>query len=207
MHQPLAPITSRRSQFLLLILATLALVAYFPLDHRSTGVHDLATSADAWIPFVPLFAIPYLAFLSVLPIGLLAGLCSGRDVTQVAVALTIAFVVSDACFVLYPTYAPRPEMFSGWGSSVVRFIFAHDAPYNDFPSEHVASAVLFVLYGRRFTGGTRIAMMALAVLVVPSTVLIRQHTLLGALGGFVLALVAWRLADFVLRPRLSSAQT
>jgi membrane-associated phospholipid phosphatase len=198
-QRPAPPAPSRHVQASLLLLSALALIAYFPLDRRIGHVHDLATSLDARLPFVPLLAIPYLALLLILPAALLAGLRSTRGIAQIALALTLAYLVSDLFFIFYPTYAPRPVRLSGWGSEIVSFIYRNDAPYNDLPSEHVASAVLLAVYARPWKGVLRVGGLLLAILVVPSTVLIRQHTLIGALGGLVLAVLAWHSAGCILR--------
>ncbi len=199
--------TSSRARAALLLLAFVALAVYYPLNRRAGSDHVLATALDRALPFIPVFAVPYLLFLIVLPVALLAGLRGRHDITRVAVALIMVFVVSDIVFFVYPTYAPRPARVNGLASGLLRWIYRHDAPLNDFPSEHVASAYIFAQYMSGWRGFVRVAGLVLAALTTVATVLIRQHTLLGATGGLVLGALAWQASGAVVRRLARPART
>ena len=176
------------------LLASVVLVSallYFPLNHGPLHPHILTTSLDGDLPVVPLFAVPYIAFLPIFWLTVVYAFIKGRDFAALALAIAFVYLASNLVFALYPTYMPRPHHVVGFLSGLVRYVYTHDRPYNDFPSEHAGSAVLLALYlwphGRLLRGTGLI----LAGLVIPATVLIKQHSVAGAVGGVILATVAW----------------
>jgi hypothetical protein len=176
---------------LLAVVAIVSALLYFPLNHESPHPHILTTSLNDALPVVPLFAIPYLVFLPVFWLTAVYAFIKRQDFAAFALAIAVVYLVSDLAYALYPTYVPRPHHVAGFLSQFVRYVYAHDHPYNDFPSEHASSAVLLALYlwprGRLL----RSAGLILAGLVIPATVLIKQHSVAGAAGGVILAAVAW----------------
>jgi hypothetical protein len=164
---------------------------YFPLNHGSSHAHILTKSLNDDLPVVPFFAIPYIVFLPIFWLTVVYAFFKGRDFALFALSIAFVYLVSDLIYALYPTYMPRPHDVAGFLSGLVRYVYAHDQPYNDFPSEHAGSAVLLALYlwprGRLLRGSGLI----LAVLVIPATMLIKQHSVAGAAGGVILATATW----------------
>jgi hypothetical protein len=172
------------------LLAAVVLVSallYFPLNHSPAHPHVLTTSLDERIPVVSVFAIPYIAFLPIFWLTVIFAFLTRRPFASFALAIAAVYLASDIVFALYPTYAPRPHHVSG----LVRFVYNHDEPYNDLPSGHTASAVLLALYLWPEKGLWRAIGLTLAALVIPATLLIKQHSIAGAAGGIALALAAW----------------
>jgi uncharacterized membrane protein YhdT len=192
--QPRLRFSIARPTFRDCLLAFAVLVStllYFPLNHRSPNIHVLTASLNNHLPVIPIFAIPYLVFLPVFWFTVVYAFVKGQDFATFALSITVVYLVSDLVYAFYPTYMPRPHHVVGFLSGLVRFVYAHDSPYNDFPSEHASSAVLLALYlwprGRLL----RSAGLILAALVIPATMLIKQHSVAGAAGGVVLAIATW----------------
>lgn len=176
---------------LLAFLVIVSALLYFPLNHGPPHPHILTASLDGALPVVPLFAIPYIAFLPIFWLTVAYAFIKRQNFAMFALAIAFVYLVSDIVYALYPTYVPRPDHVAGFLGELVRYVYAHDRPYNDFPSEHTSSAVLLALYlwprGRLLRG----AGLILAGLVIPATVLIKQHSVAGAAGGVILAAIAW----------------
>jgi hypothetical protein len=176
---------------LLAFAVLVSALLYFPLNHGSSHTHILTASLNDDLPVVPLFAIPYIVFLPIFWLTVVYAFVNGRDFAVFALSIAFVYLVSDLVYALYPTYMPRPNHVAGFLSELVRYVYAHDNPYNDFPSEHTGSAVLLALYlwphGRLLRG----AGLILAVLVIPATMLIKQHSVAGAAGGVILAAATW----------------
>lgn len=177
---------------LLACAVVVSALLYFPLNRSSPHhPHILTTSLDGDLPVVPLFAIPYLVFLPVFWLTVIYAFVKGHDFAVFALAIALVYLASDLAYALYPTYIPRPHHVAGFLSELVRYVYAHDRPYNDFPSEHTSSAILLALYlwprGRLLRG----AGLILAGLVIAATVLIKQHSIAGATGGVILAAAVW----------------
>jgi hypothetical protein len=176
---------------LLAFAVLVSALLYFPLNHGSPHTHILTASLNGDLPVVPIFAVPYIVFLPIFWLTVVYAFVNGRDFAAFALCIAFVYLVSDLAYALYPTYVPRPHHVAGFLSELVRFVYAHDRPYNDFPSEHTSSAVLLAFYlwphGRLLRG----AGLILAGLVLPATVLIKQHSVAGAAGGVILATATW----------------
>jgi len=179
------------SDCLLAFAVLVSALLYFPLNHDSLHTHILTASLNNDLPVVPLFAIPYLVFLPFFWLTAVYAFATGRDFALFALSIAFVYFVSDLVYALYPTFMPRPQHVAGFLSELVRYVYAHDSPYNDFPSEHTSSAVLLALYlwprGRLL----RVAGLIFAGLVIPATMLIKQHSVAGAAGGVILATATW----------------
>lgn len=178
-------------QLALLGLLVLLALAYEPLNHHIGGTHDLATSLDHQIPVISLFAIPYLVFLPLFWLLVLYALLTNRLFAQLALTAIVVYACSDVVFATFHTFAPRPHIGTGFLNELVHFIYSHDEPYNDLPSEHTSSAVMFGLYFFATRNSWRVPLALFALLVVASTLFVKQHTIAGAAGGVLLAILAW----------------
>lgn len=178
-------------QFTLLVVLVLVAYAYEPLNHHIGGTHDLVTTLDRQMPVIPIFAIPYIAFLPLFWLLVIYSLVTNRLFVQLVLTAIAVYTCSDVVFVTFHTFAPRPHIGTGFPNDLVRFIYAHDKPYNDLPSEHTSSAVMFALYFFAIRYRWRVPLAAFAFSVVASTLFVKQHTIAGASGGVLLAIVAW----------------
>lgn len=192
-------------QLALLVVLVLVGLAYEPLNHHIGGTHDLATALDRDIPVIPIFAIPYIAFLPLFWLLVIYSLVTNRLFAQLALTAIAVYTFCDVVFVTFHTFAPRPHIGMGFQNDLVRFIYAHDEPYNDLPSEHTSSAVMFALYFFAVRYRWRALLAVFALSVVASTLLVKQHTIAGASSGVLLAIVAW-LVISRLRGRLMPAE-
>ena len=178
----------------LVIGVAIATLLYFPMNHAFARQYTLTVGLDSDLPLIPAFAVPYLLFLPLFWATVLYSLVTDRGFTQLALAIIIAYLVSDAIYLVFHTYMPRPEHVSGSFSGLVHFVYSHDHPYNDFPSEHASSATLLALFAWRYARRWGWAALVFAVLVVLGTMFIRQHSVAGALSGVCLGAAAWVLA-------------
>jgi membrane-associated phospholipid phosphatase len=171
------------------------LVLYLGVNAVTAGrnVAQPLLPGESAIPLVPA-AYPFYAAVYpeiLLPV-LLARTRGAFFRTQAAmgVASLIAFTV----FLIVPMPYPRPVIASPHGLEwMLRCEWAVDGPRCTFPSLHVATAVLLYLGLRGEAPRWRWPLLALAVAVAISTVLVKQHFVVDVLGGTVLALGSWWL--------------
>jgi PAP2 superfamily len=175
----------------------LSLVLYFPLNHAFADQHVLTTSVDESLPLVPVLSIPYLAFLPIFWLTVLSALVRDHGFTRLALSIIFAYMVSNLIYLVFHTYMPRPEDVSGFFHQGVDFVYSHDEPFNDAPSEHASSAVILVLYAWRYVPRLKWWALALSVSVVVGTLLIRQHSIAGAASGVLMGVLAWWAATWV----------
>jgi membrane-associated phospholipid phosphatase len=159
---------------------------------RGGAVHAPALALDRLLPLAPTWALVYGAlylFLIVLPVFVIQ---QEELIRRTVWAYLTVWMVSYACFLLYPTFAPRPDRVLGSGFAVwgLRFLYDADPPYNCFPSLHVAHSFVSALACARVhrtLGGVAISC---ASLVAISTLFTKQHYVADVLAGMFLALAA-----------------
>ncbi len=114
---------------------------------------------------------------------------SNQELATFARRIAAAIVVAGICFLLFPlrfAFA-RPEA-NGWLGAVFDWFRSMDAPFNLFPSLHIALfSLLVVTYGRLTQGALRVAITLWFALIAASAVLTCQHHVLDVVGGFALA--------------------
>jgi membrane-associated phospholipid phosphatase len=86
----------------------------------------------------------------------------------------------------------RPDITSQTvGSDLLRWVYAHDQPYNAFPSSHVYLTVLCGLLWMRWKPGGRLIWMIGVLGISLSTLFTKQHYLLDVISGATLAGLAY----------------
>lgn len=182
------PVTA--SMVLLVSLVPLYLV--IAQRARVGTVHVPEVALDRLLPLSPAWSLVYGAlyvFLILLPVFVVQ---QPAMIRRTVWAYITVWCVSYACFLLYPTVAPRSETVTGegfaeWG---LRFLYGADPPYNCFPSIHVAHSFVSALACARVHRPVgRVALLA-ATLVALSTLFTKQHYVADAIGGVVLAAAA-----------------
>lgn len=181
------------SRALLVVVLVASIYSYELVNHSTSALHVLRTPLDAALPFVPLFAIPYLLYLPFLLLTLLLlGVTKWRRFTILALAFIFANFTADLVYLFFQTYVPRHSVpGADLGSQLVRFVYAHDQPYNAFPSLHTAGATLCFLAYYRWKPRYGLVALPLVIAIIAATVLIRQHYLADVAGGLLLAALAY----------------
>lgn len=158
---------------------------------RPLHVPELAL--DRAIPLQPAWSVVYgsLLLAALLPVFVLH---RQELVRRTILAFLMAWLVSYAVFLIYPTVTARPEVVTGDGffAWALRQIYDSDVQYNCFPSLHVAQCFLAAFACHRVHRGVGIAAGVWASFVALSTLFTKQHYVLDVLGGMVLAYVAYR---------------
>lgn len=129
---------------------------------------------------------------------------------SIAHAMSLMFV---SCYVIYsvvPTAGPRyffPHETSAirgawWCTNLVEHMLAFgERATGAFPSSHVASVVILASWCRRFYPRVFPFTIALALLLTLSTVYLREHFAIDALGGAIYGWGAWRVSSAILLKR------
>lgn len=177
---------------------TLFFVAYIHLLRNPGGPVTVVPRMwlDEAIGFHPLALIPYLSlwiYVSLPP----ALLLRAGDVVAYGVRIGLLCLAGLACFFFWPTAVPPADI--DWAAYPgMAFLKGVDAAGNACPSLHVATAVysaIWLEHLMRRLGCPRWARLGSALwclAIVWSTVATRQHVVIDALAGTVLALAcAW----------------
>lgn len=159
------------------------------------------TWLDAKIPFVEWFILPYMSWMLVLYASFIYMAIHAREIYwRTLIIYNIAVMAGNVCFRLFPTYVPRPDIPNhGRIDALVNYLYQADAPYNCFPSIHcLTSYLLFITLQRQLNAKAplRMIMSVILWLIIASTVLVKQHSLLDVVGGIAFAELVYRLVHY-----------
>jgi membrane-associated phospholipid phosphatase len=146
------------------------------------------TSLDQAIPFAPSLLPVYVAYLALF-FWTVARSKSDAEVRRAFYGTHLQLLLSLPFFILAPVRMPREvwygsELF-GWADAFWRWF---DAPNNCFPSLHVSNSLLFLQLNWQRSNPLAHSLVALAV--IASTVLVKQHYIVDVLGGVAVYLVS-----------------
>lgn len=175
-------------------------LCYLPLNRLMTGGTTVEIWLDRFVPFWPIWIVPYLLAIVWWIVAGLWAFWSMRDALYLAFTSSwvLACLIGFAIFILYPTYMIRPDVNGdGWAEALVRYIYEHDRTYNAFPSMHLWITVMITLYWSYWKPKWRIWMWGATIVVALSTVLSGQHWIMDVVGGTLLAIVCYYLGPAV----------
>lgn len=186
-------------------------LAFFALLEKTVRTPDLVLhcALDDLIPFCKYAIIPYYIWFAWIPLTLFYLLRFApraefwRLCLPLFAGMTLALIFCAAVpngVHLRPTVVYGSDIFS----RAVRALYHSDTPTNVFPSIHVLNAVTVDLAYRRsrcFAGKNRrwvrMAAHLLALSIILSTMLLKQHSFLDVVGGILLAVALDRAATRV----------
>jgi hypothetical protein len=177
----------------------LHLLAYLAVTRVNAGrpehaLWDLSTRFDAVIPHLPSTWPLYWLVYPFVPLagGFALLRMSAQAFRRAVIAYAGMLLVGAGVQLLIPARAPWPE------SPAAIQHFYHTSglvlPYANLPSMHVAFATLTaaVLVSVVPTRRWQVAAIAAALLITAGTLTLKEHFVLDAVGGVVLALATWR---------------
>ena len=163
---------------------------------RDRGIfHAPELALDRMMGLRPSWVFVYASlyiFVVVLPLLVLRG----RDLFRQTMRGYLAVMLTAyAGFLVYPTSAPRVEELTGSGFTawMLRLFYSIDAPYNCFPSLHVAYSFVSAFACYRVHHGLGVTAIVWAALIAVSTVFTKQHYAIDAIAGVVMGLAAYAL--------------
>ena len=191
---------------------------YFPwfyyLEKNVTDeFHIIHTAFDEKIPFIEFFVIPYLLWFGFITFALLYFFFTDRNdfyrmtaflITGMTVFLIISTLYPNGQ-ILRPTDFPRDNIFI----DLVKDLYLGDTPTNIFPSIHAYNSIgvhLAVRNSSRLKGNkfAQYGSFVLSVLIILSTMFLKQHSVIDVIGAIVLAIPAYHLA-YVWEPKKAGA--
>lgn len=189
--------------YLLLLYFPFYLAAFYFLEKmKPDKIHILDCAVDQYIPFVEIFIIPYLLWFVF--IGAFGFYFMFREKESFCsmmyfgmIGMTIFLIISW----LYPNgLSLRPEAFARDNVFVdlVKWIYSMDTPTNVLPSIHVFNSVgvcCAIHHSGRLQRHVAVqrGATALTVLIILSTMFIKQHSVVDVMMGLALSYVSWEL--------------
>ncbi|MGJ7913276.1 phosphatase PAP2 family protein [Neobacillus sp. LXY-1] len=182
----------KKAPFLLLLLVLPVLGKMYEwLNNRPHRAVDISTTMDQYIPFMPVFIIPYILWYGYIFIYLVY-FCF-KD-TKVYIKTIILIVTAECiCFIVYyffQTTVPRPEVVGHHAlENLVRYIYENDQPFNCFPSIHVLTTFVIILASLHIKNKhflNTIMIHVIGSFIIISTLFVKQHVIFDMIGSLFL---------------------
>lgn len=185
----------------ILVYFFLYMVWFSWLENNIVPRYWMYSPIDDWIPFVPIFIIPYLFWFIYVAAAIVFFLFHSRqDFYQLCAYLFIGMSICLTLYMLFPNgHQLRPAITgdSLWERLVVR-LYSADTPTNVAPSIHVYNSIgvhiailrSSTLKRHRWIQWTSLVLM---VLIVLSTVMLKQHSIDDILFALPLSLAMYFL--------------
>ncbi|KRE65591.1 phosphatase PAP2 family protein [Paenibacillus sp. Soil750] len=175
-----------------LLLIPLVGLIYIHLNQDKGTAYSLMTDLDRQIPFIQGFVVPYLSWYLFLAVGFLYLAYQDRsNYFQTLVEFVIGLLLCYSVYAIYQTTVPRPDIQgSDWLLRTVQWVYRSDEPFNCFPSTHVLTAYLMMrayIRSKRIAKPYTILVASMAVLIIVSTLFVKQHVLMDIVGAVLVA--------------------
>lgn len=152
--------------------------------------HNLTIALDKIIPFKSIFIVPYVYWYIYVIVGFLFVVMNSRkDYMRLFISFFIGMCVCYAVYYIYPTEISRPIISnSNILNELVNIIYLVDKPVNCFPSLHVLTTYFIMRYTKYKNSKKKFYYtQVIGVLIILSTLFIKQHFVLDVIGGILLA--------------------
>jgi membrane-associated phospholipid phosphatase len=192
---------SNLKNFGLISLLVASFLIYFPLNHPTAVSASLRTPFDDLLPLIPALIVPYLLHWVVLVGSLVYFFLKDRRVFNlVTAAYILANFGAAIIYVLAQTSIDRPEIIGAdIFSNLLRWLYSVDSPYSAWPSLHTAGSIIYAWGWWQIKRRWGRYAWAFTLVVIASTVLLKQHYVLDILGGILFAYGALWLSELINR--------
>jgi membrane-associated phospholipid phosphatase len=159
---------------------------YFPIGQV------FETSLDEQIPFISSFVIAYYLYIPMLFLPFIMTFRNKKNFLAISTAFLFASLICNIIYMLFQTTIVRPELApTTIFNQLVLIVYSIDSPLNLFPSEHVTFTVLSLLCLFKINKKVAYITLPFVILIVLSTLFIKQHHIPDVLAGLVLAFVSY----------------
>lgn len=160
----------------------------------STGRIFSVPFVDENIPFIALFVIPYLLLIPVMLLPFALVFRNRKKFVALSFTFFFASTLCNIIYMLFQTTIIRPEIIPvSVFDKLVVFVYSIDKPLNLFPSGHVMLSSLANLCLLKINKRIAYIIFPLTVLIILSTLFIKQHHTPDVFGGLLVAFLSYQL--------------
>ncbi len=172
----------------LLVLVNITRLGYDLLNH-GPYFWILKTPLDDLIPVVKPFIIPYITLNPLIYASALLFLFFRVKIFQsAALSMTLVFLISFFFYAFLQTYVERPQLAGNdFFTQLMVQTYASDNPFNDFPSLHVSLSTILAIHWWKVDRRIGLPVGLWVVLIIMSTMFVKQHYVLDVVAGLILA--------------------
>lgn len=194
----------------LLLLYFLFYMPYFSFLNVFTptrkDVTVIYSPLDDMIPFSELFVLPYFIWFAYIAAGFVFLILTSReDFIRMCIFLYTGMTICLIIYTVFPNCQQLRIDYDMLGrnnilTEAIRSLQSMDTPYNVFPSIHCLNSIgmhIAIAKSKKITkhrNAVVITSFILAVLIILSTVFVKQHSILDVFGAIVLSVPLYFLA-------------
>lgn len=194
----------------LLVLYFLLYMPYFMFLNTYTPSRDnvavMYSNLDDYIPFLEIFAIPYFLWFAYIAVGyIFLMLTSREEFVRMCIFLYTGMTVCLIIYTVFPNCQQLRVDYDTLGRSnifidLIRSLQSVDSSYDVFPSIHCLNSIgmhIAIAKSKQITKCRRLIVFSsliLSVLIIMSSVFLKQHSILDVFGAFALAIPLYFLA-------------
>ena len=211
-------IKTYKSRLIVPLYMVFYLIMFFCLEDRCTyRIHIIRSSADYSIPFCEYFIIPYIVWFFFIALTVLWFMFKNKnekEYLQLIISLMFGMTIFLFTSWLFPNgHYLRPRLFprDNIFTDMVRMLYKIDTSTNILPSIHVYNSVAVCLavmrcrYLQKYTF-VRIGTCGLTILIVLSTLFLKQHSIIDVVLAFALNFIVYLIVYYVDDHRVFSKQ-
>jgi membrane-associated phospholipid phosphatase len=189
---------------LMLVLLSLSPLYDMLNKFNQSEAFNIMISLDSSIPYIKEFIIPYLIWFPFLLVCFGYLLLKDRRTYYITIgSVIVGKLICFAIYYFFQTTITRPiihgdDMFS----SLVTYIYSIDDPFNCFPSIHVlTSAIMMIAIHQSHIRhrGNILIIDVTAILIILSTVFVKQHAILDVVAGLFLSIMIFSSLSFIMK--------
>ena len=184
------------------ILLSIQGLLYLGVQKLEGPAHDVSCRLDEKIPFwTPgiLIYVLWFPLIAIFPLTLFA--VDQECYISYMMAIIVDIVLSCIVYLAYPSSFQRPVPPDSFTGKIVAILYHLDyTGKNCMPSMHCSMCFIIMYFALQVMGtatGLYVAFFILAVLIVISTVLTKQHVIIDVVTGFIAAVIAIGIALLV----------
>jgi membrane-associated phospholipid phosphatase len=155
---------------------------------RPSGI-IVTNQIDNMIPYVSQFVLAYMLYLPVVLVSYILLWKNYKEFRVMALCIIATMLISIIIYIVFQTESIRPDVNQNGDvfNSLVSWVYSADKPVNSFPSLHVAIPTLVTLFVFLHSRKLGLALLPAAILIILSTVFIKQHSVVDIAGALILA--------------------
>jgi len=188
--------------FIVMVIVTLL----YRFTNRPIGeVRNLTMAIDLKIPLIKEFIVIYNSWYPFILVSILSFMAKEKTLfVESVMAVILGNILALLTFILYQTIVPRPSITgSDIFSKLLLMTYGVDNPYNGFPSLHVIATVIVVIamFRSRKKRIYKVASLIFGILILLSTLFVKQHVLLDVYSGIIYGAVVYSIVVFAMQFR------
>ena len=178
---------------------------YFLSKFTPIHQHVIGNKIDDKIPFIAFFGLFYvLWYIAIIVIPLVLNKYKKSELKKYFWNMFIGITICGLFYIFYPTTMVREDVsIKGFFTLIVYLVYFFDRPVmNLFPSMHCLICFYFIyhmLFNKEIDKRWRIGTIVFSILVILSTVFIKQHVLIDIISAFIISVIVYGITSLIFR--------